>query len=87
MWMPFLLENMHFAVNLFTALVFFAVFWLYYDASTVRREWKELIKLIGLFLLSLSFVATAVTGNDARHPGFHGNYAGISEYDAESRVC
>lgn len=60
MWLQFLLENLHFAIHLFAALVFFAVFWLYYDAWLVRREKKELIKLTGLFIISLSFVIQSV---------------------------
>jgi hypothetical protein len=60
MWIQFLLEHIHFAAHLFAALVFFAVFWLYADAWQVRRESKELPKLIGLLLLSLSFVVESV---------------------------
>lgn len=55
-----MLENVHFAVNLFTALVFFAVFWLYYDAWQEKREFKVTVKLIGFFLLSLSFVMESI---------------------------
>ncbi len=60
MWIPFLLENVHFAVYLFAALVFFAVFWLYYDAWQEKREAKVTVKLIGYILLSLSFVLEAI---------------------------
>lgn len=60
MWLQFLLENAHFALNLLAALVFFAVFWLYWDAWRVRRKKSEMPKLAGFFLLSLSFILHAV---------------------------
>lgn len=59
MWIPFLLENIHFAVHLFAALVFFAVFWLYFDAWRERKETKVTIKIIGFFLLSVSLIIEA----------------------------
>jgi hypothetical protein len=61
MWIQFFLENAHFAVNLFIALVFFAVFWLYFDAWLQRRQPKDIIKLAGFLLLSLSFVIHAIS--------------------------
>lgn len=65
MWSQFLLENAHFAVNLFTALVLFAVFWLYYDAWTQHKPVKEGFRILGFFLLSLSYViqATSIEGS------------------------
>jgi hypothetical protein len=55
----FLLQNAHFALNLFAALVFFSAAWLYFDAWGVKKEFKETLKVAGLFILSLSFVAHA----------------------------
>jgi len=49
-------QNLHFAINLFAALVFFAVFWLYFDAWTISRSGKELIKSGSFLLLALAFV-------------------------------
>jgi hypothetical protein len=60
MWSQFLLENFHFAVNLFAALAFFSIFWLYYDAWIERKTFKEGLKILGFLLLSLSFLAHAV---------------------------
>lgn len=59
MWIQFLLENTHFAVHIFAALVFFAVSWLYADAWKVKKTPAGLLRVIGFVLLSLSFVATA----------------------------
>ena len=56
MWASFFLENARFTINLFAALVFFAVGWLYFDAWLERRERKEQIRYIGYFILSLSFL-------------------------------
>jgi hypothetical protein len=55
----FLLENLHFAINLFAALVFFAVCWLYLDAWLETKEHKELFKIIGFGLFSLAFLIHA----------------------------
>lgn len=60
MLFQFILENAHFALNLVGALVFFAIFWLYFDAWTGRRRLKELPTLLGFLLLTLSFIVHAV---------------------------
>jgi hypothetical protein len=60
MWSQFLLENFHFAVNLFAALAFFSIFWLYFDAWVDRKTLKEGLKIFGFLLLSLSFLAHAI---------------------------
>lgn len=59
MWLQFFLENLHFALNLFEALVFFAVFWLYFDAWSERKTFREVFKICGFLLLSASFVVHA----------------------------
>src|SRR5258708_38958783 len=53
----FILQNIHFALNLFVAFVFFAAFWLYFDAWTEKKDRKNALKWIGFLLLSLSFLA------------------------------
>jgi len=52
-------QNIHFAISLFAALVFFAVFWLYFDAWTADRETKVLVKAGSFLLVALSFVVHA----------------------------
>lgn len=59
MWTHFFFENLHFAVSLFAALVFFAVFWLYFDAWTGKKTIREGFRWAGFLLLSLSFFLTA----------------------------
>lgn len=49
-------QNAQFAINLFAALVFFAVFWLYFDAWTTSHKSKGLIECGGFLLVALSFV-------------------------------
>lgn len=61
MWLQFFLENTHFALNLFVTLVFFAVFWLYFDAWTERKMPRETPKILGFLLLSISFVIHATS--------------------------
>lgn len=62
----FFLQNFHFAENLFAALVFFAIVWLYVDAWIVRKERKELYRWVGFALLSISFLLhAAVTEQSA----------------------
>src|SRR3990167_4235142 len=52
-------QNIHFAISLFASLVFFAVFWLYFDAWTNKKDRKELFKWIGSLLISVSFLIHA----------------------------
>jgi hypothetical protein len=59
MWLAFFWENAHFAINCFAALVFFAMFWLYFDAWLGRKVWDEVPKLLGILLISLSFIIHA----------------------------
>lgn len=59
MWTQFLLENSHFALNVFAALVFFSIFWLHLDAWLSRKDKKEFIKTLGFLFLSISFLAHA----------------------------
>lgn len=60
MWYQFFLENLHFAVNLAGALMFFAVFWLYFDAWLGRKTRKEFARWFGFLLLSISFLVSAL---------------------------
>lgn len=53
------LENFHFAIHLLAALVFFATFWLYFDAWTLKKSHKDLLKYLGFALLSFSYLVSA----------------------------
>ncbi len=55
----FISQNLHFAVNLFAGLVCFAMFWLIYDAWTVRRDRPDLLRLGGFMLLAVGFLLQA----------------------------
>lgn len=70
----FIFENAHFALSLFTALVFFAVAWLYLDAWFARKTLKDGLKIVGFILICLSFVAHASSVDQAilRDPMFGG---------------
>lgn len=59
MWYQFIWQNIHFAVNFFSAFVMFGVFWLYLDAWSEKKPKRDLFKLIGLAILSFSFVLDA----------------------------
>lgn len=76
----FLLQNAHFALNLFAALVFFSAAWLYYDAWTLKKDKKEGLKVLGLLLLSLSFVlhSTYIEQTILANPIFGGNLLKIA---------
>ncbi|HEX8182578.1 MAG TPA: cache domain-containing protein [Candidatus Saccharimonadales bacterium] len=52
-------QNIHFAISLFAALVFFAVFWLEFDAWLAKRAPKELIQWSSFLLIALSFLFSA----------------------------
>lgn len=57
--LQFFAQNIHFAVHLFAAIVFFAVFWLYFDAWINKKSSKGLFKWLGALLLSISFLLHA----------------------------
>jgi len=59
--LQFVAQNLHFAISLFAALVFFAVFWLYFDAwmGEQRKKKQDTVKWIGFLLVSISFVVYA----------------------------
>lgn len=59
MWTQFLLENAHFAINIFVALVAFAVFWLYWDAWRTSRNMQQAPLVFGWLIVSLGFVILA----------------------------
>ncbi len=60
MWFDFIFTNLHFGIDLFSALVLFAMFWLYFDAWWERKNIDQVPKLAGILLLSISFVVLAV---------------------------
>ncbi len=72
----FISQNLHFAINLFAALVCFAVFWLYFDAWLSRTKKKQTLLWLGFLLLCVSFlvqatvIEQAVLGNS-----FLGNFS------------
>jgi hypothetical protein len=61
MWLQFFLENLHFAINLLAALIFFAIAWLYLDAWMGRKTFRESVRWVGFLLLSFSFLVSAVS--------------------------
>src|SRR5882762_8135038 len=52
-------QNIHFAISLLAALVCFAVFWLYFDAWTTKKEVKDIFKWFGFLFIALSFAVHA----------------------------
>lgn len=59
MWSQFILQNSHFAINFFAALVMFAVFWLYFDAWIEKKPWRGIPKVLAFLILALSYVISA----------------------------
>jgi len=60
MWYQFFLINLHFAINIIAALIFFAVFWLYFDAWIGRKRSREFIRFSGFLALSISFILSGI---------------------------
>ena len=60
MWGQFIFINIHFALNVVAALIFFMVSWLYFDSWAEHRALKNTFKISGFVLLALSFRAQAV---------------------------
>lgn len=75
----FILENLHFAINVFVALVLFAVAWLYLDAWVEKKSRKDLFKILGFCLLSFSFLihATLIEQTTLTNSIFIGSYTEI----------
>lgn len=79
MWLQFLLENVHFAVNLFLALTLFAVFWLYFDAWRGRKTIREEFRFVGFLFLTISFlVQAAVVESSILTTSLFGNATSVS---------
>ena len=55
----FLGQDIHFAISLFAALVFFAAFWLYFDAWLAERKAQSIYKWAGFLLIALGFLIYA----------------------------
>lgn len=60
MWIQFILENLHFAINLLAFLIFFAISWLYLDAWMGRKTFRESLRWTGFLFLAVSFLVSAV---------------------------
>lgn len=56
MWYQFILQNLHFGINVLVALSFFAVFWLYLDAYSGKKDRKFIPLISGYLLLSLYYL-------------------------------
>jgi hypothetical protein len=59
MWYLFFLQNIHFSLNVFAALVTFAVGWLYLDAWQLKKSMPVGLRVVGFFLLAFSFLIHA----------------------------
>ena len=56
MWQIFGAEIGRFSILVVASLVIFGLFWLYYDAWRERKSTRTLPLLVGLLLLSISFL-------------------------------
>src|SRR5258706_116417 len=56
--LQFIAQNFHFANSLFAGLVFFAVFWLYFDAwgAQTTKNPRDILKWAGFLFVAVSFV-------------------------------
>ena len=61
MWQIFGAEIGRFSILVITSLITFWLFWLYYDAWTERKAVRQIPLLLGLILLSLSFLAQGMS--------------------------
>lgn len=61
MWYNFWLQNIHFAIEVFVALVCFATAWLYIDSWGTKKEFKTLIRALGFFTLALWAVISVIS--------------------------
>jgi len=69
-------QNIHFAISLLAGLVFFAVFWLYFDSWLNKRHLLEIFEWSGFLILSLSFIVYAtVTEQSILGQSLLGNFS------------
>ena len=68
MWYLFYLENIHFSLNVFAALVLFAVGWLYLDAWQLKKSSMLGSRVIGFFLLAISYLIHAANVESSLMP-------------------
>ena len=61
MWQIFGSEIGRFSILVICALIVFGLFWLYYDAWSERKAVRQIPLLVGLILLSLSFLAQGMS--------------------------
>lgn len=61
MWQIFGAEIARFSILVIASLIIFGMFWLYYDAWTERKAVRQVPLLLGLILLSLSFLAQGMS--------------------------
>jgi hypothetical protein len=61
MWQIFGLELVRFSILVFSALAFFALFWLYFDAWRVKKYMRDIPLMGGYLLLAFSFLLQATT--------------------------
>lgn len=60
MWYQFVLQNVHFAAYVFGALVCFSMCWLYVDAWKQSHKLHDSARIIGLSLISISYLLSAL---------------------------
>lgn len=60
MWLQFFEQHGHFAVYIFSGLVFLSVAWLYFDAWRNHFSKKELFKWTGFGLVGVSFIVQSL---------------------------
>jgi len=65
MWTTFWLNNSHFALEFFGAIILFALAWLALDAYSIKKEFKTLARSLGFFLFALWLVVNSlnITGD------------------------
>jgi hypothetical protein len=59
MWLQYIFQNIHFALNVTAALILFAAFWLYFDASIGLKSLRERFRSIGFLMISISYLMHA----------------------------
>jgi hypothetical protein len=69
MWYQFFIQNLHFALNVFIALILLAVTWLHFDSLSITKSLFQKIRTLGFFVLSLSFLFGSLSTESTLFPG------------------
>jgi hypothetical protein len=69
MWYQFILQNLHFTINVFIALILFAIALLHFDSLSITKSLAQKIRTVGFVILGLAFLFSSLSAESLLFPG------------------